>query len=417
LGAARLGKATRLTNLITADAGGTSLDVSLLVDGEPTRRSQTELADYKLLLPVLDIQSIGAGGGSIAWIDEGGALQVGPQSAGSTPGPIAYGVGGTEPTVTDAAVVLGYIDESNFFGGQIRLDGAAAERGIRERIAEPLGLSTVDAACGIFAIATTKMSGVIRTMTIERGHDPRLFTLVGFGGAGPMFAAAIGRALNTRQTLIPRFPGSFSAWGMLSTDLAYDFARTELHRLDQVDAATVSAIFERLEDECRAAFERDGVPLSAQRLLRSVDARYWAQGHFINLPIPAGDLDATFCDDFNERFHRVHKRVYGHRLDEPVVLATFRVRGVGRVPKVPVPQIAARTEGAAAPKESRKLLDFATRKRHNWEVYDRDGLLAGDHVHGPAIIEEASSVSVIPPGQDVLVDDYGNLMIRGVRAA
>jgi N-methylhydantoinase A len=418
MGAVRLGKATGFKNLITADAGGTSLDVSLITGGEPTRRSQAVLADYKLLLPVLDIQSIGAGGGSIAWIDDGGALQVGPASAGSTPGPICYGGGGTEPTVTDAAVVLGYIDERNFFGGQMLLDRAASERGIAERLGGPLGLTTVEVACGILAIATTKMSGVIRTMTVERGHDPRIFTLVGFGGAGPMFAAAIAAWLNARQTLIPRFPGSFSAWGMLSTDLAYDFAKTELHQLDQLAAAEANGLFERLEVECRAAFERDSVAPSAQKLLRSVDARYAAQGHFINLPVPKGTLDEAFHEDFEERFHRTHKRVFGHRLDEPVVLATFRVRGIGHVPKVPVPRIDARTtKQAPKAKSTRQLLDFTTRKRHQWSIYDRDELLAGDRLPGPAIIEEVSSVSIVPPDQQLVVDDFGNLLISRTRDA
>jgi N-methylhydantoinase A len=418
LGAARLGRATRLQNLITADAGGTSLDVSLLAGTEPPRRSHAVLSDYKLLLPVLDIQSIGAGGGSIAWLDEGGALQVGPHSAGAVPGPICYGNGGTEPTVTDAAVVLGYIDDKSFFGGQMPLERSAAEAGIDELIAKPLGLTTVDAACGILAIATTKMSGVIRAMTVERGHDPRLFTLVGFGGAGPMFAAAITADLNARQTLIPRFPGSFSAWGMLSTDLAYDFAKTELHPLDTLDPDGVTQIFERLEAECRDGFERDAVPPSAQKLVRSVDARYWAQGHFITLPVPDGALDAAFRDDFAERFHRAHERVYGHRLDEPVVLATFRVRGIGRVPKVPVPQIAARsTAETPTPRRTRELLDFSTRQRDVWSVYARDDLLAGDRFDGPAIVEEVSSVSVVPPAHDARVDGYGNLLIRNLREA
>ena len=416
LGAARLSKATRLTNLITADAGGTSLDVSLLVDGKPARRPHAVLSDYKMLLPVLDIQSIGAGGGSIAWLDDGGALQVGPQSAGSTPGPICYGVGGTEPTVTDAAVVLGYIDERHFFGGEMRLDRAAADRGIEERVAEPLGLTTVEAACGILAIATTKMSGVIRAMTVERGHDPRQFTLVGFGGAGPMFVAAIAAALNARQTLIPRFPGSFSAWGMLGADLVHDFAKTELHRLDELGPATATALFEQLESECRDAFARDGVPSSAQTVQRSIDARYWAQGHFITLPAPDGALDESFIESFEQRFHRAHKRVYGHRLEEPVVLATFRVRGIARMPKVPVPRIEPRPAGRPEAKRKREMLDFVTRTRHDWSIYERDDLRSGDTLRGPAIVEEVSSVSIVPPDHDD-VDEFGNLLIRGLRAA
>jgi N-methylhydantoinase A len=310
--------------------------------------------------------------------------------------------------------VLGYLDEANFFGGQIRLDHAAAERGIEELIAKPLNLSTVDAACGIFAIATTKMSGVIRTITIERGHDPRLFTLVGFGGAGPMFAAAIADALSARQTLIPRFPGSFSAWGMLNTDLAYDIAKTEPHPLDELEPEAATAIFERLEADCRAAFERDAVAPSARKLLRSVDARYWAQGHFINLSMPAGSFDDSFRGDFDERFHKAHKRVYGHRLDEPVVLSTFRVRGVGRVPKVPVPRIEARASGRVEPKATRRLLDFGTRNRHDWSIYEREALCAGDRFRGPAIVEEVSSVSIVPPRQELVVDDFGNLLIQGL---
>lgn len=413
MGATHLSKMTGLRNLITADAGGTSFDVSLILNGKSILQSHALLDDHKLLLPVLDIRSIGAGGGSIAWIDEGNALQVGPQSAGAQPGPICYGRGGSDPTVTDAAVALGYIDPSNFLGGDIALDQAAAEHGIATKIASPLKMGTTAAACGILTIANAKMAGVIRTMTIERGHDPRNFTLVGFGGAGPLFGASLGEFMNVRQVLIPRFPANFSAWGMLSADLVFDLARTQLENLEEVDWQVINDKFAELESEGRAALERDGCPPERQKLIRSIDARYWAQGHFINLLVKNGRLEESYRPELAKQFHRVHKKVYGHNMDEPVVLASFRVRAIGRVPKITSGRLSERKRRAKLPvKGTRKFPYFITRQVHKWTIYDREQLLAGDSFPGPALIEETTSVSVVPPEHAVRVDDFGNILIR-----
>jgi N-methylhydantoinase A len=315
--------------------------------------------------------------------------------------------------VTDAAVALGYIDPHHFLGGEIVLDREAALKGIATKVAAPLKMDRTEAACGILTIANAKMAGVIRTITIERGHDPRDFTLVGFGGAGPLFAASIGDVINSRQVLIPRFPGNFSAWGMLSTDLVHDLARTQLESLAEVKWHVINDKFAELEKEAGAALDRDGVPRMRQKLIRSIDARYWAQGHFITLPVKSGGLDESYRHELTKQFHRMHKRVFGHELDDSVVLATFRVRGIGRMPKLAPARASKRKRGTKlVPKGSRRFPYFVTRQMHTWTIYDREELMAGDTFAGPALIEEGTSVSIVPPRHNVIIDKFGNILIR-----
>lgn len=413
MGGAQLSMVTGIEDLILTDAGGTSFDVSLILNGRPVLETKTVLGDYKLLLPVLDIRSIGAGGGSIAWLDQGKALQVGPQSAGANPGPICYKRGGTEPTVTDAAVALGYIDPRQFLGGEIPLDKDAAENGIRDKIAVPMGLSVQEAASGILTIAVARMAGVIRAMTIERGHDPRDFTLVSFGGAGPLFAASLGESIKARQILIPRQPANFSAWGMLTADLVHDLSRTRVLNLEDVDWKIVESLFEELEKEGHDALRRDGFPPQKQRLYKAIDARYLGQGHHITLRLKDGRLKESDRPKLEKEFHQLHERVYGHSMAEPVQLVQFRVRAVGEVPTVPMARLKKVRPGATPkPKATRKVCFHTTRRSGRWKVYDRESLLAGHSFRGPALVEEKASVTVVPPGQTVRIDDFGNILIQ-----
>lgn len=416
MGAVYLSKVGGMKNLICADAGGTSFDVSLVLNGKPILQSQTVLQDYKLLLPVLDIQSIGAGGGSIAWVDAGKGLQVGPESAGAEPGPICYGGGGTKPTVTDAAVVLGLIDPDNFLGGEMPLDRDASAQAILEQISRPLGLTLEQAAAGILTVITAKMAGLIRAITIERGHDPRSFSLLAFGGAGGLFAAKLGEMIKVRQVVVPRYPAHFSAWGMLTTDVVHDFSQTKLMGLDSVKWSDVINVFTNLEKQAVRALHRDGFKSEECTLFKSIEARYWAQGHLINLPVSDEELTEARRGDLVKKFHRFHQRAYGHRMDEPIVLANFRVRSLGQIRKLRSETLSRRGKSIRdllAPTDQRRVWFYGLGRPVMCKVYDRQRLLAGDFLSGPALVEEGTSVTVIPPGYNAHLDNFGNLLIRG----
>jgi len=413
-GAAYLAKTLDIPSLIAIDAGGTSFDVSLLYRGQPQVRSEAKVAGYKLLLPVVDIETIGAGGGSIAWIDEGNAMQVGPQSAGAHPGPICYGRGGTEPTVTDAAVSLGLIDPAYFLGGELRLNVAAAMRGIAERLSAPLGLSPEDTATGILAIAETKMTGAIREMSVERGYDPREFTLLAYGGAGPLFAASLAERVGVPQVIVPRWPGNFSAWGMLMFDLVHDFAQSYVAMLNEVRLETMNDIFSRLEQSALGVLASQRVPQEDQLLLRSVDMKYLMAGHFINVPVACRLLGEHDRKTLRAKFNEFHRLLYGHELEDILQVVNFRIRAIGRVRK---PRLNRIPRDGKDPKQaytgSRLIYDPKKHRRVRYQVFDRSRLQAGNVLSGPAIVEEAASTTVVPAEFTLRVDPYGNLVLQG----
>jgi len=412
-GAACLAKMLGISHLIAIDAGGTSFDVSLLYRGEPQVRSEAKVAGYKLLLPVVDMETIGAGGGSIAWMDTGNALQVGPQSAGAHPGPICYGRGGTEPTVTDAAVSLGLIDPCYFLGGELRLDAAAAAQGITERLATPLGLSPEDTASGILAIIETKMTGAIREMSVERGYDPRDFAILAYGGAGPLFAASLAERVGIPQVVVPRWPGNFSAWGMLMFDLVHDFVQSYVAVLEDVHLERVNDIFHRLERSALEALASQGVPQEDQLVLRSVDMKYLMAGHVINVPVTSGSLEEDDRKALRSKFNRLHQLLYGHQLEDILQVVNFRLRAIGRVRKPRLKRIARDgRDPKSALKGSRLIYDAGKQKRVRYQVFDRSRLCAGNVVVGPAIVEEAASTTVVPAAHTLRVDPYGNLILR-----
>lgn len=412
-GAAYLAKILGVPNLIAIDAGGTSFDVSLLYGGEPQVRTEAKLAEYTMLLPVLDIETIGAGGGSIAWIDSGNALQVGPQSAGAHPGPICYGRGGTQPTVTDAAVTLGLINSAYFLGGTIQLDKFAAEQGIRERLVRPLQLSLEETASGILAITETRMTGAIREMSVERGYDPRDFALLAYGGAGPLFAASLAGQMGIPQTIIPRWPGNFSAWGMLMFDLVHDFVQSHVAVLEDVRFETINQIFSNLERDALAALAKQGVDQVDQVVLRSVDMKYLMAGHAINVPVANGRLRESDHEKLRARFNELHELLYGHQLTDILQVVNFRVRALGRVHKPALEKLeqGSRTVVKSARKGTRLIYDSLRQEQIPYEIFDRDQLRAGNLLGGPAIVEETASTTVVPAGYTVRVDGYGNLIL------
>jgi N-methylhydantoinase A len=360
------------------------------------------LSGYPVRTPVVDLVEIGAGGGSIAWVDSGGLLRVGPQSAGADPGPVCYGRGGTEPTVTDANVVLGRLNPEYFLGGEMSLDVEAARRAIEERCARPLGLDVVAAAHGIVEIANAAMVNALHLISVQRGYDPRDFVLVGFGGAGPLHANALARDAEMPTVLIPPSPGIFSATGLLTTDLKRDAAVTVARRLDELDAAELEGWFAELERAGADELSREGLAGDRVEFVRQLDVRYVGQSYELTIPAGEGLL---------ERFHAEHDRTYGFAAPgEPVEVVSVRLTSVGRIAKPPARSVAA---GEAPPPKARRDVYFAEAGGYvDCPVFDRYALPAGPRLAGPVVVEEFDSTTVVHPGFAVRVDETANLVIE-----
>ena len=408
IGAGRLARELRRSRLISLDYGGTSLDAAVIEGAEPLVMYEAKLEHFPVLMPIFDIRCIGAGGGSIAWVQEG-LLQVGPQSAGAVPGPLAYRKGGTEPTTTDAALVLGYIDAERFLSGAMPLDIEASRAGIQRRIAEPLNTDNGTAAAGIFDVLIAKTVGAIREITVERGKDPREFSLLAFGGAGPMISPMIAREVGAVEVIVPNVPAAFSAWGMLMSDLVFEVAQTDIRALDESIWRQVDASFEELEQKALAQLAEQGVDEADRVTNRLVECRYAGQEHAIAVAVEAGSTASAVAKKFNE----LHKERYGHALNVPVQVSTLRVRATGRLEKPPLRRLAANRSGAVpSPARTRQAYCFAQRGYCSFGVYERTALSAGDRIEGPVIIDEGTSTTVVHSDQLVLVDEYGNLVIR-----
>ncbi len=412
IGAAQLSAQLGFNNVIAYDMGGTTAKTAIAQGGLPDITERYEVEGRPILLPVVDLREIGAGGGSIAWVDEAGALHVGPHSAGADPGPACYMRGGTEPTVTDANVQLGILDPEYFLGGRMEISPEKAAGAIQP-IAERFGLSVDEAALGIIRIVNTHMSGLLQSMTIKRGYDPRDFAMVAFGGAGPVHATAVARELQIPTVIVPQSPGVFSAWGMLMADLRHDFARTYVDRLGSADPEAVNGLFRELADQVRALFARDGVADADVTVNRECGIRYYGQEHTLNVTLESQSFDEEARDQLGRDFDELHLRVYGHNApEEPKELVSLRVTGIGRVPR---PALRAVPSGDPSPDP-----DALTGRRHvflgngdyaEFSVYRRARLKAGNGFPGPAIVEEPTATTVIEPGQHCVVDSYGNLII------
>jgi N-methylhydantoinase A len=389
--------------------GGTSFDASLVIDGAPTVSTEAQLEGLPLLLPLVDIHTIGAGGGSIAWIEAGG-LRVGPQSAGSDPGPACYGRGGVEPTVTDANAVLGRIDPDYFLDGSMSLDVEAAEQAV-DRVAEPLGMSRVEAASGILAIINAKMADALRTMTVQQGIDPRSFALVAFGGAGPMHAIALAEELGIGEVIAPWASGAFSAWGMLHTDMRRDLVRSHYRPPQRISGDELERVFRELTAEGDALLAGDGVRADQRGFSRQVDMRYTGQEYTITVDAPddARDLDALI-----ERFHGDYEVRYGHSTPgAPVETVAARLTASGTNEW---PMAAGAPERAASPMGTTRavIFDGAT---HDAAIVHRREIGPDTVVDGPAIIEEPTSTSVVPPGWRVTLGPANALVITRTEEA
>ncbi len=396
-GAAERARRAGFTRIVTLDMGGTSTDVSL-VDGEPAYRSETVVADLPVRVAAVDIHTVGAGGGSLARVDAGGALRVGPESAGAEPGPACYGRG-TRPTVTDANLVLGRLVETEFLGGAMRLDATRARDALAP-LARRLGGSVTAAAAGVIAVVTAAMERALRVITVERGHDPRAFTLVAFGGAGALHAADLARALGMRRVYVPRHPGLLSAWGVLAAAPIRDFTRT-LRRVSPPQALLERGLRE-LADEARRAMRGEGV--ARPSLERVLDVRYAGQSYELSVP---------FTPAWPRAFHARHRRLFGHAARErPLEVVTLRLRARGerlRLPRDPAPR--------RAPVRPHALRAVVFEQRpYRTPVHRRDDLPIGCHLSGPAVICEYSATTVVPPGWRLTVDRLGGLVLEDPRA-
>jgi N-methylhydantoinase A len=408
LGAAHRAPAAGFRNVITLDIGGTSADVSVLIDGAATEVHNRMLAGFPLRLPALDVNAVGAGGGSIAWIDVDGLLKVGPQSAGAHPGPACYGLGGVEATLTDANVLLGRLNDQALLDGrmQIRRDLAEASIG---RLAEELGLDLMETARGIIRVACATVVKAIRPLSVERGYDPADFCLFSFGGAGPLLATEIARDLGIKTIIVPPSPGILCAEGLLNSDLTADFVMTALMPLREDSHDTLNAMRRELREKVEDWFGHEAVPADQRRVQWTAEMRYRGQNYELSLPLEDGDLGAEDCEGLVATFHAAHKRSYGfHSETETVEFVNLKVKAVGLYDKPPLPTLAERPDAEPA---SRRRTFFTTGTWHDTPVFQRDSLAAGQALTGPAIIEQLDATTLIFPGDRGVVDAWGNLIV------
>jgi N-methylhydantoinase A len=416
LAGAHVGNACGRENLVTFDVGGTSADIGI-VTGRAIMESSprdTWIAGLPIVVPMIDVHTVGAGGGSVAYVDNGGAFRVGPRSAGAAPGPACYGQGGAEPTVTDANLVLGRLRADRTLAGSTSLRPELAVAALRT-LGEPLGMTPEQTAAGVLTIVNHNMANAIRTRTIQKGKDPRTFTLVAFGGAGPLHAAEVAASLGLPEVLVPLYPGITSAMGLLASDLKYDLLRTMFLLGDEVRGAELATVFTALDAEAREHLVADGVAAEDMSFERYADCRYLGQGYELRVPLDDGMLDAEAVSRCWKRFHQMHAEEYGHAFpDSPIELINVRVIARGRLPKLPAFSVDADPDAAEAVVATDTALfkvDDELRELPT-TFYERSKLGAGAMLEGPAVVLQMDSTTVIPPGTRAEVLDTGDILIR-----
>jgi N-methylhydantoinase A len=417
-GTAALGRLIGELNIIAIDIGGTTAKCGLITKGEvklntnyTVERSETS-SGYPVMVPVVDLVEIGNGGGSIAWVDEFQRLHVGPQSAGAVPGPVSYGIGGTEATTTDANLALGRINPDYFCGGTMVADMAAVDKAL-DKLAATLAISRQEAARGIIRIANNNMVNAIKLISVNRGHDPRDFTLVAFGGGGGLHACALAKELGIKKAVVPSLSGVFSAWGMLLSDLRRDYLQTQIVELSSPDAASqISQDLAKLEEKAIQEYSAEQIDRSRVHFLRYVRCRYQNQEHFVEFSLPEGAITGDQIAEIIESFHSNFEREYTYRLEAPAELVCYHLVAIAEVDKLK-PEKHPRTGFAleSAVKGQRQV-DFVEYGIHEATIYNGDDLEPGMSLTGPAIIEESGTTVVIPPDLTCLVDDYGNYCIQ-----
>jgi N-methylhydantoinase A/oxoprolinase/acetone carboxylase beta subunit len=405
-------------NVITLDVGGTSADIGLAQEGRLRMKHllDTRVGPYQAMIPMVDVDTIGAGGGSIAYVDKGRIFRVGPRSAGADPGPAAYGRGGSEPTATDAMVNLGWLLPEAFLGGEMKLRADLARKAFEEGPARALEMTVEEASMGAVQILTHSMVQSIEENSVRKGYDPRDFALVAEGGAGPLFAAQIALEVGTPWVLVPRFPGVTAALGLLATDTVYEYVSTVYQRLSNLEASVLERAFTELEEQAKAQLEEDGIPPDRILVERVADCRYLGQGYELRVDCGSGAIDDRWVGKLRADFHDIHEREYSRRFEESdIEIPNIRVRGIGLMPKLQAPEVqhgpespeaALRHEGEAWFRAGGTLGAVPTR------YYDRAALKAGNRLEGPAIVNQYDSTTVIPPGLAGRVDRFGGIVIE-----
>ncbi|MHC1591815.1 MAG: hydantoinase/oxoprolinase family protein, partial [Candidatus Helarchaeales archaeon] len=401
-----------IQDVITFDMGGTSLDVCLTRQRRINIVNEGEIDGLPIRVPMIDMHTIGSGGGSIAWIDPGGLIQVGPESAGATPGPACYGRGGTDPTVTDANVALGYINPNYFLGGEMSIDLQKARGAISEKIAIPLDIQVEDAAMGIIEVVNSNMIRGIKVISVEKGHDPREFSLIAFGGAGPLHAAAMAQELRMSQIIIPPNPGNASAFGFLLADVRHDYVQTFMIDEERIKMEKINLIFTRLEKSALEDLKNEGFHDRDIKLLRSIDMRYQGQSTELNVPLDFKIEKDIDIQKIIEEFHQRHQDYYGYRMDdEKVMFINFRLTAIGVVPSIsitPLPMEGGNVKDAF--KGDRQIYI-----KNEWiacPTFERTKLKPGMLIDGPAIIEEYGSTTIVPPSMTAEIDAYQNIVLK-----
>ncbi len=414
LAGAFIGRMIGEENLLSFDMGGTTAKCCLIERGEPRITTIFEVGGYRfkkgsgypVKVPTVDLIEIGAGGGSIAHV-EMGLLKVGPQSAGADPGPACYGRGGTEPTVTDANLILGYLNPDYFLGGEMKLYPDLAKKAIEEKVAKPLGLSLVEAAQGIYDVVTANMARAMRAVSVERGKDPSTLSLIAFGGAGPLHAVRMAQQLKIRKVIIPILAGVASAVGLLAADVKFDFVKTYVSRLDKVDVELVKKLYAEMEAEGLQLLKTAGV--TEYEMIRTADLRYVGQAYELNIRLPEGDITSDTLKELEARFIKAYEEAYGYTTGDPVEAVNWRLLAVGKVPRVKVKKLSAEKRDPL--KGTRKVFFSEYNDYVDCKVYDRYKMYPGVEISGPAIIEERESTTVVIPEAKATMDEYGNIII------
>jgi N-methylhydantoinase A len=413
--ASHLSELTDYKNLITFDMGGTSADFSLIENGEPKVSMEREVEGFPARIQMLDIYTYGAGGGSIAWLDAGGALKVGPESAGSTPGPAAYGRGGTLPTVTDANVVLGRLNPNGILGGRMDLDVEASKRVIQEHICDKTNLSLLEAASGILSIVNANMTRGVRLISVEKGHSPSDFALVSFGGGGGLHCGALAKALNIPHVIVPPSPGTFCSLGLLVTDIRRDYVRTELLEPGEDSLITIRQHFESMKVEGTQLLEKENVHPSKRSFSLDIDVRFVGQNYELSVPVQWEELTSDGVQHIISHFHKIHEKNYGYSDKEgKIEFVNYRITAFGELPKAPLVK-ANQEDNRLVEAVSHRNVYFSEANKPGYYktgIYNRSDLNAGNRIQGPAIIEQMDTTILILPSQSAVIDPYQNLIIN-----
>jgi N-methylhydantoinase A len=416
MAAASLGKSIGISDIVSFDMGGTTAKAALIVGGKPIVTSDFKAGRYPIGINVLELTEIGSGGGSIAWVDAGGLLKVGPHSAGSVPGPACYEKGGLDPTVTDANVALGYLNPESLLGGKMRISKVAAEQAIKEKIAKLLDFNVTESAEGILRLVNVQMAEAIKSVSIERGFDPRDFTMIAFGSAGPMHAVRLADDIGIKKIVIPLAPGITSALGLLLSDVKHEFVLSKLEPITQADVSEVNGIFERAEVEYVERLRGEG--FDQVTLQRYLDMRYYGQGYELAVEVPLRKLEEKDKIEIRKTFDKTHEASYGiSAQDQDVEIVTYRLVALGHTPKPSFkewPRSGGGKDASGAIKNSRKVYSLPAKDFVETSVYDRNKLYLGNLIKGPGIIEQMDSTIVIPENYDCELDTMGNLVIKKV---